>query len=371
MDKTPLINVGHVLLGCRFDVWLRLLWQNRFKIRPRSIPQALFQTLVSLLFFPFALLERLIFAWPIRRQKVEQPIFILGHWRSGTTYLQNLLSRDPALGWFDPLGATAFNNCLLLGWLLRPVMGGLLPTARPMDNMKYGFDLPMEEVFAIADTSPLAVDTLLSFPGNYQYYLDAAFVDELPPARRREWQRVYRYILKKQCWRCGGRQMLMKTPDATMRAAELYRLYPDAKFIHIHRHPYQVVRSTINMFTKLIHKMCLQQEPAPEFIEKMIVQTSGRIFAKVMADLEKLPPSQVIEVSYADFEREPLEWTRRIYEHLGIDGWQEAAPRFQQYIDSQRGYQKNSFDLPPSLRAAIDKACAPYFARYGYQMKES
>lgn len=368
--KQPLFNPGHMLMGCRFDIWLRLLFQNRFRIVPSRIPQTLYITLTSLLLFPFALLERLVLAVPIRRQRVRRPLFILGHWRSGTTYLQNLLSRDPALGWFEPAAATVFNNVVLLGWAIRRVMRGILPHVRPMDNMRYTEYLPMEEVFAIAALTPLAVDDLMSFPENYEYYLDAAFVDELPEKLRREWRRKYDYILRKQTWRCQGKPLMMKSPDATCRALELYRIYPDARFVHIYRDPYKVVRSTINMFVKIMDQVCLQKAPEPLFIEDMIVATSARIFRKIISDAEQIPKDQLIEVRYEDFEQDAAGFLRRIYQHLGLPGFDKAEPAFRAYAASQKDYQKNKFDIEPRLVRKINEQCGFYFEHYGYPMKE-
>ena len=364
------VSSGHMLMGCRFDIWLRLLIQNRFHIEPVHIPEALLITVTSLFLFPFALLERLVLALPLRKQKVKQPLFVLGHWRSGTTYLQNLLSRDPGFGWFEPAGTTMFNNVVLLGWIIRPCMRGILPTARPMDNMRYTEDLPMEDVFAIACISTLAVDNLMSFPDCYEYYVDAAFVDELPDKLRQEWRRKYDYILRKQTWRCGGKPLMLKSPDATCRGAELWRMYPDARFIHIYRDPYLVVRSTINMFNKIMDQMCLQGDADPMYIEDKLVATAARIFRKVIGDLELIPKEQVIEVRYEDFEQDAVGWLRRIYDQLGLPGFDKAEPRFQAYVESQKNYQKNKFDMDPRLVRKINEQLGFYFEHYGYPMRE-
>ena len=239
-----------------------------------------------------------------------------------------------------------------------------------MDNLEYTEDLPMEEVFAIASVSTLAVDNLMSFPEYFEYYLDAAFVDQLPQDLRREWRRKYDYILRKQTWRCKGRPLMLKSPDATCRGLELYRMYPDARFIHIYRDPYKVVRSTINMFVKIMDQMCLQKKPDPLFVEDMIVATSARIFRKVIADAEQIPEDQIIEVRYEDFEQDALGFLRRIYGHLGLPGFEKAEPAFRAYIDSQKDYQKNRFDIEPRLVRKINEQCGFYFEHYGYAMKE-
>ncbi len=96
----------HFLFGCRFDVLVRLLWHNRRHIRPGRLPQVFWLLLVSLILWPFALLEELFCCFVVYPCRLNQdPVFVLGHWRSGTTYLHNLLCCDHSLAYLDPVAA--------------------------------------------------------------------------------------------------------------------------------------------------------------------------------------------------------------------------------------------------------------------------
>src|SRR5436190_15005136 len=85
--------------GMLTSAWLRLLARNRFQIHPLRIGLACtisFATVVNSLLHP---LERLIFGRGIARTEIRKaPIFILGHWRSGTTLLHELLVLDQRHG---------------------------------------------------------------------------------------------------------------------------------------------------------------------------------------------------------------------------------------------------------------------------------
>lgn len=55
---------------------------------------------------PVSLLERVY--TEVKRRKLppsDPPVFILGHWRSGTTHLFNVMSRDPQFAWVDPIAS--------------------------------------------------------------------------------------------------------------------------------------------------------------------------------------------------------------------------------------------------------------------------
>ena len=95
-----------------------------------------------------------------------------------------------------------------------------------------------------------------------------------------------------------------------------------------------------------------------------------RTYQKFFAELQQFPADQLVEVRYEDFEQRPIEYMRNFYEHLGLGGFEAALPRFQEYVDSQKGYQKNHFTVRPELVRKINQELKFYFEHYGYEMMQ-
>ncbi|MCD7769416.1 MAG: sulfotransferase, partial [Oscillospiraceae bacterium] len=332
-EKRPrILFLSHYLLGVRFDNWIRLLWRCRFRIRPGKIPEALLITLVSLILFPFALLEGLVCAIPLHRTKItKDPVFVLGHWRSGTTFLQNLMSRDPQFDWFSPMNTAMFSNYVLLGWILRGGVKSGIKNARPMDNVQYTMDLPMEETFALGNFTPFILDHLLAFPLVWEKYVPYVFVNDLPPRQQRRCRRAYAHILKKKTMTGGGRQLILKSPDNTARTDMLREMYPDAKFVNIYRDPYAVVDSTVNMIKSQINLVTLTKLPdvdVDELLEDMVIhRITVPMYKKLTAEEPTFKPHHFVSVKYEDFITDPKRYLRYIYQELELDGFENALPR--------------------------------------------
>ena len=66
------------------------------------------------------------------------------------------------------------------------------------------------------------------------------------------------------------RQLLLKSPCHTGRARLLTKLYPDAKFVFIHRNPFEVFLSGAHMASTTYGYMFLQ-EPTDEILQEYIL----------------------------------------------------------------------------------------------------
>ena len=82
------------------------------------------------------------------------------------------------------------------------------------------------------------------------------------------------------------------------------------------------------------------------------------------------PKNRYVDIAYTDFCRAPVDTLRDIYRRLELSGFEAAAPRFHAYVDSQRGYQKNKFDISPRLVRKINAKLGFYMEHYGYEMRE-
>jgi len=364
---------AHYLLSCRPYNFLHLLVQNRFAVSKERRRQFRYTLGTALAAGPVAGLEALLFALPVRLHRISKdPVFIIGHWRSGTTYLQNLLCRDSQFGFCDPVSTTTFPISYLFGWKTAQIQKKVLKDARPMDNMEYTLTSPMEDVFALNLISVHSVIHLMAFPKYYENYLHKPFIREYSPADKRRWQRCLTYVMKKISLRHGGRQLVLKSPDHTCHTHELQELWPDSKFVNIHRNPYETVSSTVRMFRIQMDLLRLTDEPdnVDEVIEDAVIWIFGEMYRTLFAEMDRgaFKPGSFAELSYEELEREPIGSVKKIYDELRLPGFAEARPAIQAHIDSQKHYQKNKLTVSPRLREKINNNLGFYFTRYGYEM---
>ncbi len=340
-------------------------------VDPKYVPITLVRSGLNLANAPLRLYERLRWGRAVERVQLrEPPIFILGHWRSGTTYLHNLLAQDRDLGFVTTMQAFYPAVTLQSRWLL-PLLRRLPPQKRHGDNVLVGPEDPQEEEFCLAILSPLSLYHFTSFPrSSYRLFDEAVLFEGVPDALKAEWQRAYLRILKTATWIAGGRRLVLKNPCNTARIPQLLELFPEAKFIHIYRNPCRVYYSTRHFFSSGMALSQLQSVTRAELDEAVFHFYEG-IMRKYWATKDLIPEGNLVEIRYEEFERDPLKSLRDIYECLNLPGFVRAEEAFSRYIASQASYEQNRFKADPKELAAVTERLRFALDRLGYDAPES
>ena len=353
----------------RFSNILRLLPLS-LSIHPRYGLRLLLIIVTSVVSAPLRLLESLRYGRVINETKVhEMPIFIVGHWRSGTTHLHNLMIQDANFG-FVSMYQSVVPECSLVGghWLKR-ILARIIPLKRPMDNMEWPLDAPQEEEFPLAKMMPWGFYVNFLFPSKTrELFRRYVLMDEAPAGVEAEFLHNYLKILKIASLRCGGKRLVLKNPVNTARMTRLLKIFPNARFIHIHRSPYEVFMSTQGLHQNLLTLATLQKINLRTAKETVLILYES-MMRRYFAERELVPSGHLVEVRYANLVQNPLGELERIYCQLQLPGFERALPAFTAYTNAQQSYEKNSHQISEADRCLVNEHWRFAFETLGYPLE--
>ena len=348
-----------------FGVWWSLLGQNDFAIDPPYWPRASFQTAVAVMNSGFARREVAAYGRKVEATTNQPPLFILGHWRHGTTHLHNLLSLDPQFA-YPTLYQTLYPRTFLSTEGIVPRLGSpLLLRTRPHDNVGIDFSVPNEDELAILNDSGLSPYLSWVFPqraDRYDRFLTFKDASEDELAR---WRTTLLLFLKKLTLK-HDLPLVLKSPPHTARIRLLLEMFPEARFVHIRRDPFTVFRSTRHMYAATMRYWRLQSPPDGDE-DGRILRVYREMYDAFFDQRDMIPAGQIVEVSYEDLERDPIGQVEGIYAGLGLPGFDAARPRLENYLGSIAGYRKNRHpDLPEAVRQRVSREWGRCFDEWGY-----
>jgi hypothetical protein len=271
----------------------------------------------------------------ILEQPIEQPIFITGMGRTGTSILFELLAQDPALR-------------APMAWELRYPSPPPERATRETDPRiaKATADTGMwteitPEFLAIHETHPDGPDedssgqihefaspvwTATHRVPNYEAWLQGSGMTQA--------FRFHRRLLQHLQWRDPG-QWILKAPAHLSCLPSLFAEYPDARVIHTHRDPLKVLASTANMLATL------RWQRSDRVDHEEISQTIGFGYPILLnmvieqRDSGEVPGDRFVDVRFADLMADHLATIRTLYGKLGLELSEEAASRMAHYIESR------------------------------------
>jgi hypothetical protein len=362
MKKSPL--EANLWLGFELVAWLRLLARSHFAITPTRIPLAALVTFASAGNTALRGIQSLIYGRRVRQVAVpDDPIFIIGHWRTGTTMLHELLALDPTHRAPTTYESLSPNHFLLTEKFVRRWLPFLIPRTRPFDNMRMGFDRPQEDEAALAlrgTPSPFLSAAFPRRPLQFPEYVD---LTSLAPWQLARWQADFRRLLQLLLYARPGR-LVLKSPQHTNRIPTLRAMFPRARFIHITRDPYVVFPSTMHFWRVMIQKYGLQR-PDEARLREQVFKAFAQMHESVELARAQLPSGAFHELRYEQLASHPEREVRTIYDFLGED-FTSVEPAVAHYADRSRRYKTNEYaDLDAGTREEIARRWSPYFECHG------
>jgi len=344
----------HPLGGCDLDTFHRHCEENTpFSERTKSMRTACRASILARR--PFTRYEEWRWKKAIeQRTLAKDPVFILGHWRSGTTHLHNLLSQDPQFGWLSFYQANMPLNMLgkkvAIG---RFVMKQSLPKTRGFDNVSIGLDTPQEDDLAMANLNPISEFKTYYFPREAKrHFSESVFFDGLSKKAMGEFTNAYLLLLRKLDYYHGGKQLLLKNPASTGRIPFLLQHFPNAKFIHIVRNPFKVFTSSARRYLGALPAFSWHDFRDFE-IDDHVLEFYEQLMSAYLTDRESIPPENLVEIRFEDLTSNPLEEIGRAYQQFNLPGQETALERVHSYLEAHRDYQKNTHQISSEQVSAI------------------
>lgn len=354
------------LQGLTLSALIKVLARNNFSVDVQCLGRLAHLLILGTFNSVFAAAETLFNGRKIKYSHIDHPIlFVIGHWRSGTTLLENLLTLDSRFSYATAY-QTMFPTHCLFTQNSQFIFNLIAPKKRPMDNVTFGAKVPHEDEFALAATSTVSPYLRFLFPVTGDPGYSEIDMATWSPEMRKTWEAFFLEFLRKITLSQDGR-ILLKSPPHLGRVGALVKMFPDAQFVHIVRNPYAVFSSTRKLW---LNTLCYShlQIPDPKQIEELILTWYTKLFELFERDRPLIPDGSFFELKFEELEAQPLTSLRRLYDTLCIPGFDDFEPKLKAYLDSIRNYQKNVHELDPITKARVAKRWGFNFHRYGYEI---
>jgi len=323
----------------------------------------------------------------LRRTEIREPVFVIGHARSGTTHLHDLLYRDE--GRFScflmyELFWPALLPKKLIRWGARidaHHLGGRI--GRWLERRSDARYSKTRDAHHQAATYPEEDDGILTYScssGSWSLrvpdlsVVGVHYVDEWPDRKRRRMMRFYRECIRRQLHLNGGDRIhLSKNPTFTGRVESLIEFFPDAKFVIPYRNPLETIPSLLKLMRGFWALRGVDEATMERGYARLLEQ-SIHGYQHPAEVLARHPDQPVAVVDYRDLVAHPKRVVSQLYAAFGY----EMTPAYEARLDEAearagRHETRHRYSLEESGldEDRIRSALAPLFERFGWPTGEA
>jgi hypothetical protein len=356
-------------MGCGFPALWRLLAGHRFRLPFSSLPACTCDVGCALFNSALGSLQDILLASSLKRIALaDDPLFIVGHWRTGTTLLHELLALDARHRCPTNYECFVPHHFLISQRWLKPWIRFVLPRNRIADDMPVEWDLPQEDEFALLALGLPSPYLSIAFPNESPQFNAYWTLDGLSPGELARWQQTLTKFLRQLIRNRPGR-LVLKSPPHTFRLPVLEQLFPRARYLHIVRDPYAVFASTVKLWKSLFAAQSYQR-PNYAGLDERVVGTFCQMYDSFESARRNIDPQRICDVRYEDLVHDPPGQLRQIYQRLDLGDFEPARPAVEAYFARRTDYRPSRYRLAPEDHAAVTQRWLPYMQKYGYPLPE-
>lgn len=357
----------HQLFISSFRLFFKLWSDNKGSIKNKRMFFKIF--LFTSISAPFRWFQQLLFQRRINAVNLNNnpPVFVVGHWRSGTTHLHYILAQDKRFSFLEAFQAFFFRTAFVSRSFMKPLLNKLMPKTRPQDNVEINASAPTEEEHSLTNLTHRSGMQSFFFPKNISYFNEYN-VFETSPENITAWKKVYDKMLKNISYYNGTeKRLLLKNPHNTGRIKVLKEMYPHAKFIFIHRNPYEVFNSTKHLYNTTIKSQFLQGFNEDEINER-VIHCYEKTMLAYLEQKQGIDEEHLIEISYEKLSKNPMECMDEIYTKLKLGEFSDVKDKFETYLKKQKNYKKNTFKpIDSTIKKQLNNRWNFAFEAWNYQ----
>jgi hypothetical protein len=321
----------------------------------------------TILIEPWRWVEHALYHKKIKAHRVHPaPIFILGHYRSGTTFLQRMLAQDDRLG-FTSIFQTVLPEIMLTGEKPLTPLLELISRVFRLSNPFHRIPLQWksfpgeEDVGVTALLFPSGSQWGQLFPQRMEQYLHRFILfDDADDEEKKQWKQDYTFFLKKISLANQGKPLVLKNPPHTARIKMLLSLFPEARFIHIMRDPLDVFASTQRLMEVIRKNYILGREDLD--MDTAILRNYKAIMQAFLEQKNSIPGERFVEIRYEDFVKEPVRIMEKIYQHLQLPHFSYCADAAKDFANQQKKYPVLDHHIDPEMEKRIRREWDPFIS---------
>lgn len=324
----------------------------------KGLKNVLIWVLKTVLFEPLRWVEL-----ATQRKKVVQhtltqdPVFILGFYRSGTSYLHHFLTQDERFAYHSNFQMIFPEIMLCAERWLSPAFDSIFRLFKlqdPIHRVPLTLQFPGEEDGTMTmSLNPRGAAWGYFFPKKLNdYFRDYVLFENRPESEIEAWKRDYVFLLKKISLASQGKQLVLKSPPNTARIKHLLALFPNAKFIFIHRNPYEVYASN-QRFLNTTQQLYAVGGTRSVDNNSVILDTYAQTIDRYLLEKHLIPQGQLIELPYEDFVKEPLANMRKIYQALHLNDFGFCEKKMAAFAERQKKFVALDHQLPVAEKSLV------------------